>query len=113
MHFGGLRVAALTCEPVLTEACFLLRRARPGADLRLLDIVSTGRLLVAFNLGAEAASVSALMSRYANVPMSLADACLVRMTEIHPTGRVLTLDGDFRVYRKNGREAIDAVAPVP
>jgi hypothetical protein len=44
-----------------------------------------------------------LMTKYASVPMSLADACLVRMTELHTRSAVLTLDNDFGVYRRNGR----------
>lgn len=55
--------------------------------------------------------MAALMDRYANVPMSLADACLVRMAEIHPNSRILTLDGDFRIYRKEGRTPTDAILP--
>jgi len=38
--------------------------------------------------------------------MSLADACLVRMSELHADSPVLTLDDDFRIYRKNKRQAI-------
>ena len=110
-HFGGLRKAALTCEPVVTEACFLLRRHLPGADLELLELVSRGRLLLAFDLGVEAAPVAALMDRYANVPMSLADACLVRMAEMHEGCSILTLDGDFRIYRKTGGKPLDAILP--
>ena len=109
--FGGLREAALTCEPVITEACFLLRRSQPGTDLLLLDLVVQGRLVVDFDLGDEAEAVAALMSRYASVPMSLADACLVRMAEIHPNSRILTLDSDFRVYRKEERTPIEAIFP--
>ena len=66
---------------------------------------------MAFDLDAEIQAVAALMDRYANVPMSLADACLVRMAELHANSRILTLDGDFRIYRKNGREPLDAVLP--
>jgi hypothetical protein len=51
------------------------------------------------------------MARYASVPMSLADSCLVRMSEIYPDSRVLTLDSDFRVYRRNGRQMIPMIAP--
>jgi predicted nucleic acid-binding protein len=55
--------------------------------------------------------VKALLLRYANVPMSLADACLVRMAEQYPSSPVLTLDRDFRLYRKNGRQVIPARMP--
>ena len=106
-----IRTALMTCEPVITEACFLLHRNLPGADRDLLNSLSQGRLVAPFALGDEAAAVAALMDRYANVPMSLADACLVRMAELHPGARVLTLDGDFRVYRAHGRTPIEAVLP--
>ena len=43
--------------------------------------------------------------------MSLADACLVRMAETLHRHAICTLDGDFRVYRKDGGEAIDLVIP--
>jgi predicted nucleic acid-binding protein len=110
-QFHQLRVTVLTCEPVVTEACFLLRRSHPGAERELLDYLSQGRFLIPFDLADEAAAVSALMARYANVPMSLADACLVRMVELHDRSRILTLDGDFRIYRAQGKTPIDAILP--
>ena len=55
--------------------------------------------------------VMRLMRAYRNVPMSLADACLVRMSELYPSMPVFTLDKDFRVYRRNGRERIEAILP--
>ena len=110
-RFAELAAAPFTCEAVVTEACFLLRRRFLGAELDLLRFLEQGRIVIAFDLAAELPAVAALMERYANVPMSLADACLVRMAEIHPTARILTLDGDFRIYRKNGREPLDAILP--
>jgi hypothetical protein len=53
----------------------------------------------------------ALLRRYANVPISIADACLVRMSEIDASGTLMTLDSDFRIYRRNGRQAIPLLAP--
>ena len=64
-----------------------------------------------FRLAAELPSVRKLMARYANVPMSLADACLVRMTELDTRTAVLTLDGDFRVYRRNRRNVVPTIMP--
>ena len=109
-RFREIWPPSLTCEPVIVEACFLLRKT-PAIALSVLDLMTSGDLALGFRLQEEAAHVSSLMSRYANVPMSLADACLVRMAELHADAQVLTLDGDFRVYRRNGREAIDAVMP--
>ena len=99
-----------TCEAVLSEACFLLRRVSRGPDA-VLQLVSRGVVEIPFRLDAELAAVRKLMARYANVPMSLADACLVRMTELDAGATVLTLDADFRVYRRNGRQAVQAILP--
>ncbi len=66
---------------------------------------------IALNLGKEAPAVEALMRRYADTPMSLADACLVRLSEIHCDCRVFTLDGDFKQYRRNGRNVIPLLGP--
>ena len=52
-----------------------------------------------------------LQRAYADVPMSLADACLVRMTELHEEARVLTTDSDFRLYRRNRRQVIPLLVP--
>ena len=53
----------------------------------------------------------AMVRRYADVPMSLADACLVRLAELFPQSPVLTLDSGFSVYRKNGRQVIEVLRP--
>lgn len=52
-----------------------------------------------------------MIRRYSDVPMSLADGCLVRLAELHPQSQVFTLDSDFSVYRKNGRKVIDVLTP--
>lgn len=88
----------VTCEAVVAEACWLLRRFR-GAQHDLLLDITDGRYIVEYNLAGRARQVARLMVKYRDVPMSLADACLVDLAELHGTGRILTLDGDFRVYR--------------
>ncbi len=67
--------------------------------------------MIGFDLEGEAEVVSALMTRYSNVPMALADACLVRMAEQHANHTVLTLDSDFQIYRKHRREIISVIIP--
>ena len=99
-----------TCDAVLSEACFLLRRARGGPDA-VLELVERGLLRALFQVKSEAPSLRRLMSRYADVPMSLADACLVRMTEVIPDAILLTLDRDFKVYRRHGRQVIRTRMP--
>jgi predicted nucleic acid-binding protein len=97
-----------TCESVLSEAFFLVgRRGSPA----LVGLIDRGTVEVPFHFGDEWASVLALMKKYADVPMSLADACLVRMTELLPRPLVLTTDSDFRVYRRNGRQVVPCVLP--
>lgn len=97
-----------TVEPVLTEAVYLLRRV-PGGAAAVLGLVQEGLLRVPFSLQAEAEAVAALMARYASVPMSLADACLVRLVELMPDAVVLTLDADFAVYRARKSRVIQVV----
>lgn len=100
----------LTCEAALAEAWHLLGKAG-SAQAAILEIIRRDSLRIAFELGREIPSVQRLIQRYSSVPMSLADACLVRMTEIHSGSRMLTLDGDFRIYRRNGRQIIDLIIP--
>jgi uncharacterized protein len=100
----------LTCEAVLAEACHLLRRAPGGTDA-LLEMLAREVLQVPFRLDLELDRVRKLMKRYGDRPMALADACLVRMSEMSAGGRVLTLDRDFRVYRRFGRQAIPTLSP--
>ena len=99
-----------TCEAVLTEALFLLSRARGGRDA-LLELVERDIIKPDFRLRPELDAVRTLMRKFANVPISLADACLVRMTELEPDSIVLTLDGDFHVYRRNRRQVIPTIMP--
>lgn len=111
---GEVRPPLATCEAVLSEATFLLgraRRARRPAWLAPIELVQRGLLAPTFSLRAEVDPVAKLLERYADVPMSLADACLVRMTELASSTTVITLDEDFRVYRRNGRSRIAVIAP--
>lgn len=105
-----LKPPLLTCEPVLTEACYLLASAGGGAN-DALDFAARGGLKLAFDLSAELEPVRRLMARYRDVGVSLADACLVRMSELHPRCEVLTIDRDFLIYRRDGRRTIPLIAP--
>ncbi len=100
----------LTCEAVLTEACFLV--SRNGGDAEdLINMLNQGWLSIPFSLLHESKAVGELMRKYANVPMSLADGCLLRMTELLPNSQLLTLDRDFYIYRKYGKEAVPVIMP--
>ncbi|MBE9055800.1 PIN domain-containing protein [Sphaerospermopsis sp. LEGE 08334] len=100
----------LTCEAVLTEVCFLLQRVHSGSN-KALQLVKQGYIDVSFCLDQEIEAVEMLMQRYESVPMSLADACLVRMSEIYPNSSILTLDSDFTIYRKNRHQIIPLIMP--
>ena len=104
------RPPLLTCEPVLTEASFLLRREGHDAD-PLFELLERGVIRIALNIESEQAGLRTLMQRYRNRPMSLADACLVRLSELHPQGEILTFDSDFRIYRRHGNKVIPVLMP--
>jgi len=95
---------------VITEAAFLLQREGRGAD-PIFELLDRGVMRIALNLQDEQADLRALLRRYRDRPMSLADACLVRLSEIHSTGEVFTLDSDFRVYRRHGNRVIPVLMP--
>lgn len=107
---GRLAPPLLTCESVISEACFLLRRDVRGPDA-VFELLARGLVRIDFVLPPEADDVRRVMKRYADVPMSLADACLVRMSELRPGARVLTLDSDFQRYRRRGRQVIPLLSP--
>jgi len=109
-QFGRLRPPVLTCEPVLAETGFLLQRVG-GDGAAVPALVAKGVLRVAISVQEEAGQLHALMRRYRNVPMSLADACLVRLSELVDDVSIMTLDADFRVYRRKGRQVIPMLAP--
>lgn len=108
---GALSLPLFTCEAVLTETCFLLSRNQNSHSL-LFALLDRGVLQISFSLAQERLAIDQLMVRYASVPMSLADACLVRMTELIPDGTVLTIDSDFFIYRKNGNQVIPVLNPL-
>jgi len=100
----------LTCEAVVTETCFLLARA--GFDpAKALALLERGVVSIGMSLVEEASAVRKLFERRENVPASLADACLIRMSELYEHSRVLTLDSDFQVYRRHGRKTIAVLRP--
>jgi len=109
-RFGQIAPPLLTCEAVLAEACYLLR-AHPGGSEAVLEFVQRGLVKTAFRLEEQAGPVRKLISKYATVPMSLADACLVRLSEVESQGVILTLDSDFHIYRRHGRQTIPLIAP--
>lgn len=109
--FGRMKAPVLTCEAVVAEACFLLQGAHGGTNA-VLAFVQRGVLLPEFSLMEHTVSIAALMDKYADVPMALADACLVRMSELHDDCEVATLDSNFLIYRRKGRQHIPLTMPL-
>lgn len=105
-----LRPPLLTCEPVLTEAAFLLKREGRETD-PLFALLERGVLRVDLEIKDQLADLRALMRRYRDRPMSLADACLVRLAELHQNSIILTFDADFRIYRRHGNKVIPVLMP--
>jgi uncharacterized protein len=105
-----LEAPLLVCEPVLTEAMYLLGRySRSKHDL--FKLLQNGALDLAFRIEEHADALSKLLEKYRDTPMSLADACIVRMAEINERHAVLTLDSDFSVYRKHERIPLTLICP--
>ena len=109
-QMADIQPPLISCEAVLAEATYLTRQV-PGARIALIEMVGEGFLSIGVAVADQHAALLAMVRRYANVPMSLADACLVRMAELYPQSPILTLDRDFEVYRKNGRQVIDLLCP--
>jgi len=109
-QWNRLRPPLLTCEAVLTEASFLLKRHGTGTD-GLFAMLERGIIRVALEISEEHPDLRVLMRRYRDRPMSLADACLVRLSELHSSSTVFTLDGDFRIYRRHGNKVIPVLMP--
>jgi predicted nucleic acid-binding protein len=105
-----LRPPLHTCESVLSEGCFRLQQA--GLDASgIFELIDRKVLVISFELKTEFSRVADLMRKYSNLPIDLADACLVAMAEKIPETRVLTLDGDFLIYRTLARQIIPVILP--
>jgi predicted nucleic acid-binding protein len=97
----------LTCEAVLAEAAFHLQSVG-----LVLEMLHEGLVALAFDCREHLSQLAALAERYADRRPDLADLCLIRMSELHPRHSVITVDqSDFRVYRRNKREAIPLICP--
>lgn len=107
-HIESLPRPWLTCEAALTEALHLVG---PKGTPPIKEMLRRGGLKLVFDLGDELEQVLALMDKYADVPMSLADACLVRMSETLPDPVVVTTDTDFKIYRRHSRQVVPCLMP--
>jgi predicted nucleic acid-binding protein len=109
-QWNQIAAPMLTCEAVVSEACYLLSGIKGGSE-RVMHLIQREILWLSFHLDKHIEPVKRLLKKYHSVPMSLADACLVRMSELHSNSYVFTLDSDFNLYRKNGRQVIPSIMP--
>lgn len=103
---GQIHEPLLTCEAVLAETAFHLQSS--NLVLRMLE---TGLVRLAFDIESHRSELSKLAQRYADHQPDLADLCLIRMSELFPDYPVITVDGGFRIYRRNRRETIPVIMP--
>ena len=106
----SLRPPFFTCEAVIAEAHFLLSRFHLGSR-HLNQLITSGKVDLSFAYAEHLEKVHHLMQVYENLPMSFADACIVRLAELHRNSRVLTLDSDFRIYRKHRNKPLNLILP--
>jgi uncharacterized protein len=99
-----------TCEAVASEVVFLLRSSDLNVEA-FLQLLERGAIRLSFSMEKNLPDVVNLLRKYADQPMSLADACLVRMAELDDHCQIFTTDRDFLVYRRKGRSVIPLLAP--
>lgn len=109
-QFSLMSPPFISCEAVISEACFLLRKFSKGQE-NLFELIERELLIFPFDLQAESQSIRKLIGKYQNIPMSLADGCLVRLCEQISDSVICTLDSDFKIYRKNKRDKIPIIIP--
>lgn len=109
-QFSLLNPPLLTCESVISEVSFLLRNTENGSQ-NIFQLLERELIKIPFQLEPEISAISSLLEKYNNIPMSLADACLVRMSEQISDSVICTLDSDFKIYRKDKRKVIPVIMP--
>jgi predicted nucleic acid-binding protein len=109
-ELGLIPPPLLTCEAVISEAHFLLAQVHGGRDA-LMGMLADQLIQVPWQLTEELSPVRELLRKYQSVPMSLAEACLVRMAEQYAESTIVTIDSDFRIYRMNRNQAIPVIIP--
>jgi uncharacterized protein len=96
-----------SCPEAIAEAA-----AMTGQASAIVEMIQAEEIILSFHLSEQAAAVLSLLNKYQDREMDLADACIVRMTELMRDSRVITLDrADFAIYRRNGRELIPLIVP--
>ena len=106
----AIKPPLITNEAVLTEAFYLLRKNPVGIS-KIQGYLHQGVIEIKFCLNDHFKEIFGLIRKYKNVPMSLADACLVYMSSLISKSHVFTLDSDFRIYRQPNRRIIPSIIP--
>lgn len=101
----------LTCDAVLSEAFFLLKRHADRGAEELMEMIRRGLIHSSFSFSEKESRILSIMKKYAKLPTSFADSCLVAMAEQYENAKVWTLDSDFRIYRKIDRRLIPLISP--
>jgi predicted nucleic acid-binding protein len=111
-EIANLHEPLLTCEAVISEVFFLLSRVRGGTSI-FVALLRDGLVLASANFSYREQSAEVLrhLQQYGDMPMSFADACLVRMSEIERNSIIFTTDQDFLTYRRNRRQNIPLISP--
>ncbi len=109
-QFSQLKPPFYTCESVLSESLFLMQYINNGTA-KMIELIERDLIKIQFHLDDEINAVNYLLKKYSDVPMSLADSCLVRMSEQITNSVICTLDSDFRTYRKEKRNIIPLIIP--
>src|SRR2546425_1497114 len=109
-QFDRIFQPLLTCEAVISETVFLLQDDGLSAD-SVFEAIERGKLVVQFSAEEHWPDLRRLIRKYSDPPMSLADACLVRMSELAGYCQVFTTDRHFRIYRRRGRHLVPLLAP--
>jgi uncharacterized protein len=107
--FEALMGRVITCEAVVSEASFLVGR---DGHRRSVVVELVERMGIEVQpLGAELRTLRQLMDKYASVPMSFADACLLKLSELHSSSVMMTCDADFLTYRRSNRRVVNTLMP--
>ena len=109
-QWSDIEPPLLTCESVISEACFLLSQIQTGGS-QVFEMLTRKAIEIPFRMEDHIADLARLSKKYSDIPMSVADASLVCMAHHNPSSAIFTLDADFRVYRKHGRQVIPLIAP--
>jgi len=87
------------CEAVVAEACFLMRKVHATGPAEVVALARRGVYNIAISAEEHWANIEALLRKYSDRPISLADACLITCAEAYEESRIATFDGDFGIYK--------------